>query len=305
MGSYDEILDQVPIDQLAGQLGVGSDEVRQAAEQALPALLGGLQANASDPAGADSLLAALSNHQGAVTSLGDVDEQDGRAIVGNIFGGNTDQVVGRLGGLSGTSGSLVQKLLPLLAPIVMSWLAKKMGQGGLGGMLGGGSGSTGTTGAGRERAPPTAGRSSPAGRAPTADRCRRRAARPRRARPPAAVAHCRTSSARCSAGAPARRAAVAEPATSSVACSAASSAAASADPPSPPPPPLVERPRVAALPTSKGHIWPPCDRRKAKSGRPATVERPRFAALDRREDTKPPPATRGHFLGQEVASRRG
>src|SRR6476469_9392080 len=44
MGSYDEILDQVPVDQLAGQLGVGSDEVRQAAEHALPALLGGLQA---------------------------------------------------------------------------------------------------------------------------------------------------------------------------------------------------------------------------------------------------------------------
>ncbi|MGO4602031.1 DUF937 domain-containing protein [Terrabacter sp. 2YAF2] len=148
MGSYDEILDQVPIDQLAGQLGVGSDEVRQAAEHALPALLGGLQANASDPAGADSLLAALSDHQGPVNSLGDVDEQDGRAIVGNIFGGNTDQVVGRLGGLGGTSGSLVQKLLPLLAPIVMSWLAKKMGQGGLGGMLGGGPGSTDGAGAG-------------------------------------------------------------------------------------------------------------------------------------------------------------
>src|SRR6478609_10715971 len=148
MGSYDEILDQVPVDQLAGQLGVGSDEVRQALEQARPALLGGLQANASDSSGADSLLAALSDHQAPVNSVGDVDEQDGRAIVGNIFGGNTDQVVNQLGGLGGTSGSLVQKLLPLLAPIVMSWLAKKMGQGGLGGMLGGGSDSTGTVGAG-------------------------------------------------------------------------------------------------------------------------------------------------------------
>src|SRR4051794_21680605 len=145
MGSYDEILDQVPIGQLAGQLGVGSDEVRQAAESALPALLGGLQANASDPAGADSLLTALSDHQGTVNGLDDVDEQDGQAIVGNIFGGSTDQIVGRLGGLGGSSGSLVQKLLPILAPIVMSWLANKMGQGGLGGMLGGGSGSTGTT----------------------------------------------------------------------------------------------------------------------------------------------------------------
>ena len=137
MGSYDEILDQVPLDQLAGQLGVGSDEVRQAAESALPALLGGLQANAADPAGADSLLAALSDHQAPVTGLDDVDEQDGRAIVGNIFGDSTDQVVNQLGGLGGTSGSLVQKLLPILAPIVLSWLASTMGQGGLGGMLGG------------------------------------------------------------------------------------------------------------------------------------------------------------------------
>ncbi|WP_256792553.1 DUF937 domain-containing protein [Terrabacter sp. Ter38] len=145
MGSYDEILDQVPIDQLAGQFGVGSDEVRQAAESALPALLGGLHANASDPAGADSLLTALSDHQGTINGLDDVDEQDGKAIVGNIFGGSTDQVVGRLGGLGGTSGSLVQKLLPILAPIVMSWLANKLGQGGLGGMLGGGSSSAGTT----------------------------------------------------------------------------------------------------------------------------------------------------------------
>src|SRR6476660_9783590 len=120
MGSYDEILDQVPVDELASRLGVSSDEVRQASEHALPALLGGLQANATDSAGADSLLAALSDHQGQVNGLGDVDEQDGRAIVGNIFGGSTDQVVNQLGGLGGTSGGLVQKLLPLLAPIVMS-----------------------------------------------------------------------------------------------------------------------------------------------------------------------------------------
>ncbi len=125
MGAYDEIIDQVPIDQLADRLGVSSDEVRQAAENALPALLGGLEANASDPAAADSLLAALSDHQGSVAGLDDVDEQDGQAIVGNIFGGSTDQVVNRLGGLEGTSGSLVQKLLPILAPIVMSWLANK------------------------------------------------------------------------------------------------------------------------------------------------------------------------------------
>ena len=79
-------------------------------------------------------------------SLADVDEQDGQKIVGNIFGGNTDQVMSQLGGVGSGAGLgrerlLVQKLLPILAPIVMSWLANKLGQGGgLGSILGGGSG---------------------------------------------------------------------------------------------------------------------------------------------------------------------
>jgi hypothetical protein len=160
MASYDEILGQVPLQQLASQLGVDESEVEQAARTALPALLGGLQANAADPAGAQSLASALSEHQGTVSSLADVDEQDGQKIVGNIFGDNTDQVVSQLGGLgsgnggSGSSGSLVQKLLPILAPIVMSWLANKIGQGGgLGSILGGGSSAPETAGSSTDGGP--------------------------------------------------------------------------------------------------------------------------------------------------------
>jgi hypothetical protein len=147
MASYDEILGQLPLQQLASQWGVDESEVEQAAQTALPALLGGMQANAQDPAGAQSLASALADHQGAtVNSLADVDEQDGQRIVGNIFGDNTDQVMSQLGGVgaagggSGSGGSLVQKLLPILAPIVMSWLANKIGQGGLGSILGGAAG---------------------------------------------------------------------------------------------------------------------------------------------------------------------
>lgn len=139
MSQYDEILDQVPVSQLATELGVDEGEVRQAAEQALPALLGGMQANADDPAGASSLLQAVAEHQGEMPrDLGEVDVADGQKIVGHVFGDNTDQVVNRLGGLGGgATGSLVNKLLPILAPIVLSWLAKKLGQqGGLGGVLG-------------------------------------------------------------------------------------------------------------------------------------------------------------------------
>jgi hypothetical protein len=165
MASYDEILGQLPLQQLASQWGVDESEVEQAARTALPALLGGMQANAQDPAGAQSLAAALSDHSGtSVSSLADVDEQDGQKIVGNIFGDNTDQVMSQLGGTgsgqggSGSGGSIVQKLLPILAPIVMSWLANKIGQGGLGSILGGATGGSApaTSGPGTSGSAPSA-----------------------------------------------------------------------------------------------------------------------------------------------------
>ncbi len=129
MSQYDEIMQHVPVDQLAQEFGVDQTEVTQAAEQALPALLGGLHANADDPAGADSILNALTQHAGGIpTGLDQVDAEDGQQIVSHIFGGNTDEVINRLGGSGGgTGGGLIQKLLPILAPIVMSWLASRLG----------------------------------------------------------------------------------------------------------------------------------------------------------------------------------
>lgn len=138
MSQFDELYEQVPISQLASRFGVDEAEMAEAVRTALPALVGGLEANASDPAGADSLMRALSQHTGEMPrDVDQVDLADGEKIVGNIYGDNTGQVMQQLGGLGGTAGSLVQKLLPILAPMVLSWLAGKMGgAGGLGGILG-------------------------------------------------------------------------------------------------------------------------------------------------------------------------
>jgi hypothetical protein len=55
-----------------------------------------------------------------------VDPNDGRKIVGNIFGPNQDQVAQTLGG---QAGGLIQRLLPILAPVVLAYLSKRlMGQ---------------------------------------------------------------------------------------------------------------------------------------------------------------------------------
>jgi hypothetical protein len=130
MDPADEILSQIPISQLAQQLGVDEATAEEAVRSAVPALLGGMAANAQDPGGAASLENALSQHtSNPLDGLGleGVDTKDGEAIVGNVFGDNTDQVINKLGGKG-----MMQQLLPILAPIILSMLAGKFmkGQGG-------------------------------------------------------------------------------------------------------------------------------------------------------------------------------
>ena len=95
MSAIDDIVAQLPMSSLAGQVGSDPQTTETAVRQVLPALLGGLHANAQDPAGASSLAGALGQHspdlvEGGV-NLDQVDPQDGSRIVSNIFGGQTGQ----------------------------------------------------------------------------------------------------------------------------------------------------------------------------------------------------------------------
>jgi hypothetical protein len=151
VSAVDEILTDIPMDQLASLLGVDEATAEQATRQAIPALLGGMQANAEDPAGAASLAGALGDHPSDLidggVDLDQVDADDGEKIVGNVFGTNQDQVAQTLGGNLGGQGSgLIKQLLPILAPIVLAYLSKRLmgqGQGGGGGQnpFGGATGS--------------------------------------------------------------------------------------------------------------------------------------------------------------------
>jgi hypothetical protein len=151
----DEILAQIPMQQLAGRLGVDAATAERAARQALPALLGGIRANTDDPGGASSFARAVQQHDAGLVDggvdLDRVDTGDGEKIVQNVFGAQRGQVVQQLGstGAAGDAGQqLIAQLLPILAPIVMSWLASKLtggtgvapapapGGGGLGDLLG-------------------------------------------------------------------------------------------------------------------------------------------------------------------------
>lgn len=134
MSAVDEIVSQIPMSRLAGQLGVDEKTAEQATRQALPALLGGIQANTDDPGGAASFASAVDRHDSTLVDggvdLAQVDTTDGDKIVGHVFGGHRGQVVQQLGAIPGIGGAagqeLIAKLLPILAPIVMSWIASKL-----------------------------------------------------------------------------------------------------------------------------------------------------------------------------------
>jgi hypothetical protein len=129
VSAVDDILADIPMDQLAAQLGVDQATAEQAARQAILALLGGMQANSEDPAGAMSLAGALGDHPSDLidggVDLNQVNANDGEKIVGNIFGPNQDQVAQTLSGnLGGQAGGLIKQ--PILAPIVLAYLSKRL-----------------------------------------------------------------------------------------------------------------------------------------------------------------------------------
>lgn len=147
----DSLLKQIPLRDLATKLGVDEDTAQDAVSKAIPGILAGLANNAQSEEGASALQAALQEHNRDVRSLADVDVEDGEKILGHALGGKKTEVVTAV---SGGDTDLFSKLMPMLAPIVMAFLAKNMtqssssGSGGgigdlLGSILGGGSSSGG------------------------------------------------------------------------------------------------------------------------------------------------------------------
>lgn len=124
MATLDDFLRQLPLDSISAKLGADPAQVAAAARSAVPALVKGMQANAEDAAGAASLAQALGQHAVRTTDLDSVDTEEGSKIVSHVFGGSTDQVVNTLGGLGGGT-DLITKVLPMLAPLVMGFLAKQ------------------------------------------------------------------------------------------------------------------------------------------------------------------------------------
>lgn len=125
MAELDGLIDLIPIDDIAKKLGIDEKTAKSAVKTALPAIVAGLTANASSEDGAAALEKALTKHQSKSTKLADVDEEDGEKIVNHVFGKKKAAVEEAAAGKADVTQEIIAKVLPIIAPIVLAWLAKK------------------------------------------------------------------------------------------------------------------------------------------------------------------------------------
>lgn len=141
------------VQNLGSALGLDARDASKVVESLAPALLRGIQNNAADKRGLDSLNQALEsgNHTRYVDepeTLHDEDTRvDGNKILGHIFGSKdvSRNVAAHAAESSGFDAGLLKKALPLVAALAMGTLSKKsdaartsnpVDSGMLGGLLG-------------------------------------------------------------------------------------------------------------------------------------------------------------------------
>lgn len=133
MAGLDDLFAQIPTQQIAAKLGADQADVDQAIQTLVPVLVGGLQQNAENPDNAADIESAASTHaaRGLLdrgVALDDVDEDAGQQEVARIFGGNDHtEVAAALSGGGVGNNDLIQKLLPILTPIVLAYIGKQLG----------------------------------------------------------------------------------------------------------------------------------------------------------------------------------
>ncbi len=125
------------IRQMSATIGADPAATSKAVNLALPALLGGLTRNASNPQGAHALDRALNDHNGSILDNlgglmgGAAGGGIGGAILGHIFGSRRGPVEQGVGKASGLNSAQIGQLLVMLAPIVMGVLGRMKKQKGI------------------------------------------------------------------------------------------------------------------------------------------------------------------------------
>ncbi|MEM7303291.1 MAG: DUF937 domain-containing protein [Pseudomonadota bacterium] len=120
---------------IASQFNLDEGSARTAIEALMPAFSTGLKRNTGQPGGLNGLLSALAagNHADYLDdpqrALGAGGRSEGNAILGHLFGNKevSRAVADRAAGATGLDPSLLKRMLPSLATMVMGGLARQSG----------------------------------------------------------------------------------------------------------------------------------------------------------------------------------
>lgn len=135
------------VSQLSNQFGLDQGQTNSALAQLIPALASGMKNNVGKQDGLDSLMSALSRgkHDRYLDDVSQLGQQetvaDGNAILGHLLGSKqvSREVASRASQNTGIDTSILKKMLPIVATMVMGGMSKQSGAGGmLGSLLGGG-----------------------------------------------------------------------------------------------------------------------------------------------------------------------
>ena len=140
MAGLDELFAQIPVADIANKIGADQGEVNTAIRTLVPALVGGLaenvQSNQIDSSKLESAVAeqGQSDLLDGGVNVDQVDTKQGDNLVATLFGGNdSNAVASALAGTGAGGSGLIQKLLPILAPIVLAYIGKQLANRGGGG----------------------------------------------------------------------------------------------------------------------------------------------------------------------------
>ena len=119
------------VGQIGRQIGIDDDKAQQAVGMALPMIIGALNRNTNDPAGAESLTNALKkDHDGSILNnlvqafTKQETINDGQAILGHVMGSKKSGFVSSVSKATGMDSEQVTQLFAMLAPVVLGALGQ-------------------------------------------------------------------------------------------------------------------------------------------------------------------------------------
>jgi hypothetical protein len=130
------------LSEIGRQFGLSDEQTRAAVEALTPVVAAGMRRNGGAGGGLNDIIKSITQG-GAPEETGAATSQ-GNDILGEIFGSKevSRGVANELSATSGIGASILKKMLPIIASIVMAQVAKQMGSrggssgGGLGDILG-------------------------------------------------------------------------------------------------------------------------------------------------------------------------